>query len=468
LSSQLGATKDFYSAGNTAIRFLDYHLFKKATKYFIECEALIQKDNEKYLKEAKKQQKALEKEKQRKATKIANYSIQKPFEKIQIEGINFTLKDRKEAAELLKICTDFDENEIYDTFEMTYIESDEDDHKSFFLVAEDEIIAEKINLETYPPEQEDCYILGYIFTKPIKINKYVEAYDMEFSPPIICLDHAVIGSLILSGNTHYFHKNLYATTIYGEYNHGNLIVKGATEANLIIADDFGMQFNEVAMVASISDDRDIQVMNDLSALDLDITQEMNYLPGTHNAEHCINDELIFNDNKKFRFKGGFCASNYQLQEGEEDFYTILRKGESIIDNTKITVKYQDFLQNAFAKTESLFKNIEVLKSLPINEVHYEYPNENYTHLMHFYQETDEFYILGYWNLWFHLSTAVCIHKSNKIENNNLNVFYWNKENNEVRYQYGSEMEENTYYKNICQKTFIEAIELLEGKNKLFD
>jgi cell wall assembly regulator SMI1 len=464
LSSQLDATKDFYSAGNTAIRFLDYQLIKKATLFFTKAEKLTHKDNEKYLKkEAKKALKA-ENELKFKQNRINNYHVVKPFEKIEIEGINFTLKDRKEAAEIVKICTDFAQNEIYDTFEMALIESDEDNHKSFFLVAEDEIIAEKLKLETYPTEQEDCYILGYIFTKPLKINKYIEAYDLEFSPPIICLDHAIIGSLILSGNTHYFHKNLYATTIYGEYNHGNLIVKGRTEADLIIADDFGMQFSEVAMNASISSDRDIQVMNDLSALELEILQEMNYLPGTHNAEHCIKDELIYKDENEFRFKGGFCADKYQLQEGEQDFYTILRKGESLIDVAKITAKHTDFIQNAFAKTDSLFKKLAALNSLSINEIHYEYPNENYTHLMYFYQETEEFYIIGYWNLWYHLSIAVCIHKSNQTDKHSLTVFYWNKENNEVRYQYGSEMEENTYYKNICQKIFFEGLEMLENKD----
>ncbi len=215
------------------------------------------------------------------------------------------------------------------------------------------------------------------------------------------------------------------------------------------------------MVASICSDRDIEVMNDLSALELVVSQEMNYLPGTHNAEHCIKDELIYKDENEFRFKSGFCAGKYQLQEGEEDFYTILRKGESFIDEAKITAKYDDFQQNAFAKTDSLFKKLADLNSLSINEIHYKYPNENYKHLMYFYQETEEFYIIGYWNLWYHLSIAVCIHKSNQTDKHSLTVFYWNEENNEVRYQYDPEMEENTYYKNICQKIFFEGIEILQ-------
>ncbi len=51
-----------------------------------------------------------------------------------------------------------------------------------------------------------------------------------------------------------------------------------------------------------------------------------------------------------------------------------------------------------------------------------------------------------------------------IENHSLTVFYWNKENNTVRYQYNSEIEENTYYKNMCQKVFFEGTEQLEEKN----
>ncbi|WP_300978390.1 hypothetical protein [Flavobacterium sp.] len=400
------------------------------------------------------------KEINKKIAKKRNYQVTKPFDKIEIDGITFTLKDRLEATEILDQCTDFDNEKVYDPFYISHLENDEEDYKSFFLVAENEVIAEKLNLDTYPPDSEDIYILGYIFLKNIILNKYVEAYDLDFSPPLICMDDVEIGSLLLAGNTFYFHKNLKCVNLHGEYNHGNLIAKGRTDADFIFADDFNMKFNEPSMVVSCSSDSDIEKINDLSTLDLNIDYELNYLPAMHNLQHCVQDRFIYLDGEYgYRIKDeGYRTGINQYAEDEETFFDCLRKGESVLDYEKLETNRTMFIANAFAIAKGMFAKHDNLKDLALGEVYYLFPNPNYNHINFYFQETDEFYFIGYWNTWFNISISVGLHKSGEKDQHQLTVFYWNKENTATRYSFTVSMDEMTHYNNICQKVFIEAIE----------
>lgn len=463
-SSQLDLANDFYSDSSTAIKFLDYPLLKKAERIFPEGEKLILDDNKKYENQEKSALAQAEKEFKNLKKRIANYQVKKPFETIEIDGILFTLKDRKEAAELLKICTDFDGNEIYDTFDMTFVDYEEEDYKSFFLVAEQEVQAQKLNLDTYPPDNENCYILGYIFTQPLEIKGYIESYDLDFSPPIICLDNAKIHSLMLSGNTHYFHKNLNAINLHGEYNHGSLYIKGHLESYFIFADDFEMNLNTVEMVASYSsNDRDIKILHDLSHLQLTPAIQSRPLIGTHNLEKCLLDSLIYpSDRGNYRIKdNGYRSGQDHYQEGEKTFFQRMQESDDILDMNKIETLRQQFVAESFAATQTMFATHPSLKNLPLGELHYEYLYQDYTHLMYYFQETEDYYFIGYWNTWHHISVSLCFHKSDDKAQHLATVFYWDEKNEEVQFQYSNPIDEYNYYINIGQKIYFEAIEKMK-------
>lgn len=461
-SSQNNSTKDFYSESGTAIRFLDYSLFKKATEFFEEGEKLIVENNEEYLEEKQEELQKQEREFQKQIERKEAYKVEKPFKAIEINGNFFTLKDRKEAALLLKDCKDFNGDEIYDTFDMAF-DGDEEEDKSFFLVAENEVQMDRLYLDTVAVGLEDkLYILGYIFTKKVTIEKYVEAYDMDFSMPIICLDDAEIGSLLLSGTTHYFHKNLKANNIQGDYNHGELIVKGNTEANLIVVDDFAMKFMELSIIAIVSDaDRNVMVYNNLEGFE-NLQSELNYLPATHKIEKCIKDEYIFLDTERdeYKFLGGFWDSDREMPEGKDGFYDLLRKNTYLLDDNKLNIFYTDFVKNSFEKAKGLFDNNPKLKNLPIGEIYNEYPAPDFTHEYFFYQSTDTHYIIGYWNTWYHLTVTMCFDKINNKTEHSITVGYWDKENNIKRYNYNVALDEITYYRSMGQKVFFEAVELI--------
>lgn len=457
----LDGSISFYE-NRKAIRFLDYQYFKRAIELFTEAKEKMIEDNEDYLKQKEKEQKQINKQKIYALNKRKNYKVKKPFESIEFQGITFVLKDRKEASEILKDCKDFEGNKIYDTFDMPYEDSSQEDNQSFFLVVENELNIENLILEPYPEDYEELYILGYIFTKPLKIGQYIEAYDTDFSPPIICLDEAQINTLMLTGTTHYFHKNLKANVIQGEYNHGRLIVKGRTYTNLIIADDFSMEFFEVLMIVSISDqDKNIQIFNYLKELLME--NEMNYLLATHKIENCIKDEFIFMDEEtnEYKFLGGFWDSNREIPKERSGFYELLRKGVNLLDENKLREKYQIFMNNAPNITKKIFTNNQKLTQLEKGKTYYEYPNEDYTHRFYFYQETNTHYYIGYWNTWCNLSVVICFEKSDNQKEDNIFLYYWDKENENLRYSYSAKIDENTYHKNIGQRVFFEAIEQLE-------
>ncbi len=464
-SSQKNLTHDLYSGASKTIRFLDYSLYKKARKFFEKGEKLIVENNEEYLEEKQEVLREQERELQKKKERKENYKVEKPFGAIEINGNFFTLKDRKEAAVLLKDCKDFNGVAVYDTFEMDSDGNEEEESKSFFLVAENVVQMDRLYLDAVAVgHEDDLYILGYIFTKKVTIEKYVEAYDMEFSMPIICLDDAEIGSLILYGTTHYFQKNLKANTIYGEYNHGELIVKGETEASLIIAEDFAMKFQSLSMIASAGDqDRNVMVYNNLEGLE-NLQSELNYLPLTHKIEKCIKGEYIFLDEERdeYKFLGGFWDSDREMPEGKDGFYGLLRKNMYLLDDDKLNKFYTDFVTNSVEKAKTLFTQNPKLKNLPTGELHHEYPNPDYTHKHFFYQNTDMHYIIGYWNTWYHFSVAICLDKSNNKARHIINIMYWNKENNSLRYNYSVALDEITYYRSIGQKVFFEAVEILEN------
>jgi hypothetical protein len=69
---------------------------------------------------------------------------------LTIDGITFTLKDRKEATEILDHCTDFDGNNlVYDSFNIQYLDTDDTKNHSFWW-QKTKYVAVKLDLETYP------------------------------------------------------------------------------------------------------------------------------------------------------------------------------------------------------------------------------------------------------------------------------------------------------------------------------
>jgi predicted DNA-binding WGR domain protein len=327
----------YYSSGSKRVPFYDYKLFQEAIKYWKKALITLPKENEDYLTAVKEEQYFIDLKKslisKQKEERKQNYKVTKPFETIEIDGILFTLKDRNEAQDLLKVCIDFDENQVYDAFEMLSYDDPDQDYKSFFLVAENEVTAEKLDLNTYPPDNEEVYILGYIFQKNLTIESYINAENLDSSPALIVLGDIKATNIILSGNVFYFGNDLRCDSLIGEYNRGKLFVKGDTTAWLIYSDDMPLNFNQfVGIEAVISKYRPaISLLSKLQHEDGTIFYKRNYLPSTHFLSDIVFDHyLVKNENGDDDLIGNY-------------FEEVIKQNGTLIDHDKKDIfEYKNF------------------------------------------------------------------------------------------------------------------------------
>jgi Leucine rich repeat len=103
----------------------------------------------------------------------------------------------------------------------------------------DSLFGAEINLP------EDAYLSAIYFKKNLSIpNACYLDYDSDFSPSLIVDGNVTARALSLSGgNTLIKGDCTVSEIIYGFYNHGELVVNGATSAPLIIANDYSIELN---------------------------------------------------------------------------------------------------------------------------------------------------------------------------------------------------------------------------------
>lgn len=462
-SSQSCSTSDAYSQDNRVIQFMDYVLLKKAIKLFSIGYRAIIKHNDEYLNEQEKLKKALELKKQAHQLLIENYNPQKPFDSIVIAGTSFSIKNRKEVISYLEACTDFDNQKIYEPFNILDIEDDTTYANGFFLVCEEEPVLDQLTLEAVVKyNNKSITVLAYIFLKDVTFTRHVEAHSIDFSPALICLSNIKAGSILAYGSTHYFHKDCHAENIYGEYDHGRLIIKGTAHISFIFANNFAIYINELFANVTISDnDKNIKIMHDLSGLELEVNAELNILPAFYRLESCLNDKFIYQDKRgKYLLKDNlYHNGDSGYPQGEESFLDFLKKGMPVIDDKKIENIYEKFNHNFIAHIENLFSSHPDLSKLPDGELHYTYHSHLHSHLMYYFQNTEHYYHIGHWNTHLHFSVSININKDNP-KDSSLVVFYWNENNDEVRYQYTRTIEDNSFYALIARRFFFEALSSL--------
>ncbi|CAM3926409.1 Knr4/Smi1-like domain-containing protein [Flavobacterium branchiophilum] len=409
----------------------------------------VEKEKKRLKKEAKKEQKEFESYKQRIANYISLYGNHKPFETVSIQGQTFKVIHRKEAEMYLKQCTDFEGNEIYDAFNMFSIDGDEAYMKnSFFLLAENEMELESLYLDTYLDDFEDLYILGYIFKEKITIKKHLSAYDLDFSPPIICLADADIFSMYLSGTTHYFHQNLDAEFLQGHYNHGELYVKQKATINLIYADDFRMNFNKIVCWALVCDEYDVTAFDTvLNEKNEEIPVQNQYL-ATHNLEEVLHDRFLYEDEYGFKIKDhGYLREN-QYGEEEETFVEFIEKGGSPMDYDKLNAVNDELVDNFESRIQAILDQTEI-KNLNVNDILYKgLEGENY-----YFFKADNYFQIGKWFLNQHIAVYISHYYE---EETLLNVNYYQDDNSTLKYSFETKLEDDYITTLVAKRIFREA------------
>ena len=266
-----------------------------------------------------------------------------PFETIIFAGVTFKVINRHEAHTIIGNLTNFNDEKIYNVFEDTWRFPDYEENP-IFLLAEDDVEMESFEMDFSTEEHQDIFILGFIFKGNLNVAKLISSFDTDNSPALIVLGETTTVNITLFGSVHYLGGGLKCDALLGEYNHGELFVKGDVTAWLIYSDDMLMHFERFTNVQTIVNINrpDVLICSNLSDADGSIITVENYFPSTHKLSDIVADTFIeYTD-----YGTEILGNNY--------YEDVFRKGLSIIDYDK-TEKY------AYTNFRSQFINmIEVL------------------------------------------------------------------------------------------------------------
>ncbi len=272
-----------------------------------------------------------------------------PFETMVFSGITFKVINRHEAHNIIGDLTDFNNQKIYNVFEDTWRFPDYEENP-IFLLAEEDVEMDLFEMDFSTEEHPNIFILGFIFKGNLTVAKLISSYDTDNSPALIVLGKTTTVNINLFGSVHYLGGGLQCDTLAGEYNHGELFVKGDLTAWLIYTDDMLFHFERFTDVqAIISAGRpDVLICSNVQDTDGSVITVENYLPSTHKLSDIVDDAFLE-------------LSSYGNEILGNNYLDIFKEGLSILDYDKNEkYSYADF-RNQFINMVEVLSGNEELK-----------------------------------------------------------------------------------------------------------
>jgi len=271
-----------------------------------------------------------------------------PFETMVFSGITFKVINRHEANNIIGDLIDFKNQKIYNVFEDTWRFPDYEENP-IFLLAEDDVEMDLFEMDFSTEEHPDIFILGFIFKGNLTVAKLISSFDTDNSPALIVLGKTTTVNINLFGSVHYLGGGLQCDTLAGEYNHGELFVKGDLIAWLVYTDDMLFHFERFTDVqAIISSGRpDVLICSNVQDTDGSIITVENYLPSTHKLSDIVDDAFVE-------------LSSYGSEILGNNYLDIFKEGLSILDyDKKEQYSYADFSNQFINMVEVLSENEEL-------------------------------------------------------------------------------------------------------------
>ncbi|WP_343698075.1 hypothetical protein [Flavobacterium sp.] len=272
-----------------------------------------------------------------------------PFETLEFSGITFKVINRHAAHEIIGELTNFDNQKIYNVFEDTWRFPDYEENP-IFLLAEEDVEMDLFEMDFSTEEHQDIFILGFIFKGNLQVKKLISSYDTDNSPALIVLGETSAVNIHLFGSVHYLGGGLKCDTIVGEYNHGELFVKGDVVSRLIYSDDMPMHFERFTDIQAIINVNrpDVMICSNVSDADGNLLTFENYFPSTNNLSDIVDDSFIE-------------YTKYGTEILGNDYLDAFKKGLSILDHDKKDkYMYADFRNQFINMIEELSENEEFL------------------------------------------------------------------------------------------------------------
>lgn len=324
----------------------------------------------------------------------------KPGEFVEIQGVRFELRHYDELASVVETLTNFEGERIYSLsrlFEQPYTSRR---RPAFFLYCPEEVVLERLSLNPYVDVGgKEISVIGYVFAKSLYVREMVMGYDVDYSSPLICLGNAHWHYALLCGHCHYVGGDLVVTALWGQYNHGELLVKGKTCAQFIFEDDFYFSFQQLAKVeVLICGPYRVKIHDSNRAGDL-------FTLGTHQPIQALLPELLIqneeNETKEIDTEGSFndaflaleplCSTSALADYRDHTIPTLLSKLRQAVDSCAIWSAQQT---QWTLNDPSIDKNHDFLRYLaPLNAVVLGHQNSNMAFALGCYIVTREFFVL---------------------------------------------------------------------------
>lgn len=173
---------------------------------------------------------------------------------------------------------------------------------------------------------------------------------------MIVLGKTTAFNIYLSGNIHYLGGGLQCDSLVGQYNHGELFVKGETYAWLIYSDDMCMHFERfVAIQALINTSRpDISICSTVYNENNEVISVENYMPSTHRLCDIVRDDAL--EENKFVYAD-------ERNQLVDDFYTrFFEEGISLIDHNKSELYNYTNFRTDFIHIVNTLSELDEVKS----------------------------------------------------------------------------------------------------------
>ncbi|SFD89044.1 hypothetical protein [Flavobacterium phragmitis] len=284
-----------------------------------------------------------------------------PFETMLFSGVTFKVINRHEAHKIIGDLTDFKDQKIYNVFEDTWRFPDYEENP-IFLLAEEDVEMDLFEMDFSTEEHPDIFILGFIFKGNLNVTKLISSYDTDNSPALIVLGETTTVNITLFGSVHYLGGGLKCDVLAGEYNHGELFVKGDVTAWLIYSDDMWMHFERFTDVQAIVNVNrpDVLICGRVTDTDGAVIIVENYFPSTHQLSDIVNDDFIE-------------YTSYGTEILGNNYLDVFKEGLSIIDYDK-TDRYlfTDFRNQFIEMVQILSEKNEGRIRKTISETEYQY------------------------------------------------------------------------------------------------
>lgn len=322
----------------------DTNTLRTALRYFERLVTKVRYDNKKYVEDRKQQQVLTETIAQQKEQSLRMLAQQEDLvdRTCTLLGQTFRVITLKQADRLLNgIVHPRHGTPVYDILNNAWLLG-VGEKPVYFLLAEESLRLPHLKMTQLAAEEERLgfTIAGFLFGGHLQVDTFIEAYDTDYSPPMIVLGDLTAKNIALWGATFYVGGDVRCECLYGFYNHGDLIVSGRLEAGVVIANDFAMHIRQIASNALITID-DIYGIDKLETESGSTLERWTLYPATYRARDILYDDLVDDASD------GLWPKRSELLRRFEE-------GGPVVDGDKLQQAYASFADELPAAFDEIF------------------------------------------------------------------------------------------------------------------